>query len=119
MLKKLRLRLRCLYLKYRYRNELFSIVFYDTIPDIGEILTDANGTQLLIVESGQRDGNAWVSRGYIVHVPTPVSPPTAIPIPELDPSLPVGTPVMMNENMWVKIESGDFVLQFQKEVYNA
>lgn len=109
----------CLYLKFRYRKELYALVFNEFIPDIGQIITDANGTELMIVEKGKRDGNTWVARGYIIYVERQVVPASSIELDFIDDGFPTGYPVMMNNHMWIKLETGEFAMQFEGEKITA
>ena len=118
-LRKIQLRLRCLYLRFRYRKELFTLVFSEFIPDLGEIITDANGTQIMIVETGSRDGNTWVAKGYVVYVPDPQGLPMAIALDFIEDTLPEGTPLFMNGDLWVKIGTGEYIPQYLSQTYQA
>lgn len=117
--KRQRLILRCLWLRYKHKKELFELIFNENIPELGDILTDANGLQLMIVDKGHRDGNSWVSKAHVIYTPAPKIPPVSVPIYAIDAEFPLGYPVVMNGAMWSKQDNGEFLLQYQGEEFTA
>lgn len=119
-LKRQWLLVRCHWTRFKHRKELFELVFNgDTYPDIGEVLTDANGVKLLIVNEGHREGNAWVLKAYVIYTPPIPEEMQPINLDFIDADFPIGHPVVMDGVMWIKQGPGSFTINYVTEPLRA